>query len=96
MVPDFLTWVSTELKRMKQLGMDVWQSTKVVINDASLGNETSKPCLSVTATPGKHVAGVIGAINDAILHAIPPVSDCISAGCSWVANAPCLARQMVT
>lgn len=26
-----------------------------------------------TFSSGKHIAGVIGAINDAVLHAIPPV-----------------------
>lgn len=30
--------------------------------------------LIVSTSLGKHIAGVIGAINDAILHAIPPVS----------------------
>ncbi len=34
-----------------QLGMDVWQSTHVVINDFN-GARGLKPCLQVTATPG--------------------------------------------
>ncbi|KAJ9097651.1 hypothetical protein QFC21_004687 [Naganishia friedmannii] len=60
----------------KVYGMDVWESTlmKVMNDQASLvsGRLDAVPCIRVTATPGKHIAGVIGAINDAILHAIPP------------------------
>ncbi|KAJ9110390.1 hypothetical protein QFC20_002987 [Naganishia adeliensis] len=61
-------------------GMDVWQSTLMkVMNDAGSSGQqglgkSNTPCIRVTATPGKHIAGVIGAINDAILHAIPPTN----------------------
>ncbi|KAJ9105161.1 hypothetical protein QFC19_003620 [Naganishia cerealis] len=63
----------------KVYGMDVWESTLMkVMNDLQspdngVGLETV-PCIRVTATPGKHIAGMIGAINDAILHAIPPTN----------------------
>ncbi|KAJ9118938.1 hypothetical protein QFC24_005904 [Naganishia onofrii] len=62
----------------KVYGMDVWESTLMkVMNDQvspDSGRLDSVPCIRVTATPGKHIAGVIGAINDAILHAIPPTN----------------------
>ncbi|KAJ9123905.1 hypothetical protein QFC22_000695 [Naganishia vaughanmartiniae] len=62
----------------KVYGMDVWESTLIkVMNDqasSDSGRLDSVPCIRVTATPGKHIAGVIGAINDAILHAIPPTN----------------------
>ncbi|GHJ88668.1 hypothetical protein NliqN6_5070 [Naganishia liquefaciens] len=63
----------------KVYGMNVWESTLMrVVNDLeSPAEEIGKadvPCIRVTATPGKHIAGAIGAINDAILHAIPPTN----------------------
>ncbi|KAH8083637.1 beta-lactamase-like protein [Filobasidium floriforme] len=52
-------------------GMDVWESTLLKITDTP-GKSNKKPVVRVVATPGKHIAGFIGAVNDAILHAIPP------------------------
>jgi len=59
----------------KVFGMDVWDSTRLSIEGASSEqSQPGQPCIQVTATPGKHIAGFIGAVNDAILHAIPPTN----------------------